>query len=548
MSRFRHIFIPAILFLAAWSATLRAQDWKNYPYTPDGSLISFPVDEGWHPDEAIEWWYMAGHLKGTASGTPYSFMLTYFYFPGDTLGISYDGFRILNISNDQTGVFHTETMALNYVDLATDHLHIDARLLNYVIEYWNHKEETDGTLVPFEYELSATAGQNSIALATVSQKPPLIPGGDGLFDQGADSYTYYYSLTENLVEGTLTFEGNSVEVTGSAWIDRQYGTFNPNTGEQYEWFYLQLSNGMDLNIWNLFTLENQLPENPAYKHISVYMDTANQYTSHDFKLEQLAYACISDTGNCYAREWRLTSPVNQLDLTFSTLHHNSEVEIPFSFFEGPTTATGSVNGSPVTGIGFAELVKSYEAPQIRITRPGREWNENFPIQWEVQNPDDGRPLLFDLEYSTDQAGSWLPIVQEHDDTLYYWNDHSFVNGDSCLFRVTGYTADKTLLGVFEASTHTLYDDQYTFTNREPAPAFRVYPNPAGNTLWIEWEAGQFETGETHLPYKVIDFTGRQVIEGILSKGEVDVSLLDEGAYMIIVHTPTGITNHTFIKK
>ncbi|MCD4709929.1 MAG: T9SS type A sorting domain-containing protein [Bacteroidales bacterium] len=548
MNRIRHIYIPAILFLIAISGTLRAQAWKVYPYTPDGSLVSFPVDEGWHPDEAIEWWYIAGHLEGTASGTLYSFMLTYFYYPGDTLGISYDGFRVLNLANDDTGEFHTETMPVrSYNDLATDHLHIDALLLNNVTEHWMHKEEPDGTLIPFEYELSATSDQGAIALSTVSQKPPLIPGDDGLFDQGADSYTYYYSLTENLVEGTLTFEGSSEEVTGSAWIDRQYGTFNPNTGEQYEWFYLQLSNGMDLNIWNLFTPENQLPDHPAYKHISVYVDSSTQYTSHDFKLERLSWAKMPVTENCYAQEWRLTSETDQLDLTFSTLHHNSEVEIPFNFFEGPTTASGTVNGTPVTGVGFAELVKSYEAPQIRITRPGKEWNRDFPIQWEVQNPDDGRPLLFDLEYSSTGEEPWSAIATEISDTLFYWNDHPFVNGDSCWFRVEGYTADKTLQGSAVSSVSARYDDQYTSIDQTDGVDMKrasptIYPNPAGDMLWLH------PSGEGYQSYSVSDLTGRLLLEGSLTGEGIHIGTLERGVYLFLLERPGLTSVQRFIKK
>jgi len=283
------------------------------------------VDEGWHPDEAIEWWYIAGHLEGTTSGTPYSFMLTYFYYPGDTFGVSYDGFRILNVGNDLSGEFHTETMLLNYLDLDTSKMHIDALLYNDVSEYWFHKEVVDGTLIPFEYELSAFSAPASIALSVTSKKRPLIPGDDGLFDQGSSSYTYYYSLTDMEVTGTLIFEGSSEEVTGTAWIDRQYGSFNPNTEEAYEWFFLQLSNGMDLNIWNLFTPEMQLPDDPAYRHLSVYVNEDEQYTSHDFELERLAWATIPNSENSYSQSWRLRSETNQMDLNFSTLHHNSEV-------------------------------------------------------------------------------------------------------------------------------------------------------------------------------------------------------------------------------
>ncbi|MCD4709618.1 MAG: T9SS type A sorting domain-containing protein, partial [Bacteroidales bacterium] len=477
-----------------------------------------------------------------------SFMLTYFYYPGDTLGISYEGFRVLNLANDDTGEFHTETMpVLSYNDLATDHLHIDALLFNNVTEHWMHKEESDGTLIPFEYELSATSDQGAIALSTVSKKPPLIPGDDGLFDHGAASYTYYYSLTENLVEGTLTFEGSSEPVTGTAWIDRQYGTFNPNTDEQYEWFYLQLSNGMDLNIWNLFTPENQLPDHPAYKHISVYVDSSTQYTSHDFKLERLSWAKMPVTENCYAQAWRLTSETNQMDLSFSTLHHNSEVEIPFNFFEGPITATGSVNGSPVTGVGFAELLKTYESPQIHITRPRWEWNRDFPIQWEVQNPDDGRPLLFDLTYSITGEGPWSTIATEINDTLFYWNNPPFVNEDSCWFRVEGYTAHKTLQGSVISTGAIIYNDQYTAIDPPDELIIEIssptiYPNPAGDMLWIH------PSGEGYQSYSVLDLTGRILLEGSVTGEGIDIKNLEGGVYLFLLKGLRLTSVQRFIKK
>jgi len=548
LSLFKYIYLSTLSLLFACSFPLNAQDWKVYPHTPEGSLISFPVDEGWHPDQAIEWWYIAGHLEGTTSHTPYSFMLAYFYFPGDTFGINYDGFRILNLSNDNTGVFHSETMVVSsYMDLATDHLHIDARLLNGVTEHWYHKEENGGTLIPFEYELSATADQASITLSAASQKRPLIPGDDGLFDQGASSYTYYYSLTDIDVEGSLSFEESSEDVSGTAWIDRQYGSFNPNTGEAYEWFYLQLSNGMDLNIWNLFTAEKQLPDDPAYRHLSVYVDEEIQYTNHDFELERLSWAKMPGSENCYAQSWRLSSERDQLDITYSTLHHNSEVQLPFNFFEGPTNASGTVNGSQVSGIGFAELVNIYEAPEIRLIRPMKIWNENFPIQWMVENPDDGRPLLFDLSYSIDEGSSWIPISEGLSDTLFYWNNHPFVNGDSCLFQVEGYTSDLTLQGATEVSTHTFYDDQYTSANLEALAEFRVYPNPVNKTLRIDWNAESLP-GSDIPDYEILDMMGRRVIQGNLTSGGINVSMLNNGVYMLILHTHSTAFKHTFIKE
>ena len=60
------------------------------------------------------------------------------------------------------------------------------------------------------------------------------------------------------------------------------------------------------------------------------------------------------------------------DLVITTNHHNSEVSLPFRFYEGSTTITGTIEGNSVTGIGFAELLHFYHHPNFQITTPDRE--------------------------------------------------------------------------------------------------------------------------------------------------------------------------------
>jgi len=533
-----------LLFLAT---SVYAQDWLIYPHTPAGSLISFPADEGRHPSESVEWWYVAGHLSGESTANTYSFMLSYFYYPGDTLGISYDGFRILNLSNDDTGEFFTETMPVrSYRDLATDHLHLDVQLFNMVNESWDHREDPPGTRVPYEYEITATAEHGALNLSTVLQKRPLIPGGDGLFDQGANSYTYYYSLTDNQVSGILDFDGVVENVSGTAWIDRQYGSFNPYSGEQYEWFFIQLSNGMDLNVWNLFTPANLLPEDEAYKHMAVYVDEDNQYTEHDFMLERLAYTCVSGSGNCYARQWRLTSEINQLDLLISTLYNDSEVSLPFTFFEGSTTISGTVNGLSVNGKGFAELLKQYEAPQLSLISPKETWLSSQTINWTVEDPDQGRSLLFDLEYSIDQGGSWLTIAETMSDTFYHWTNPPLADGDSCLFRINAYTPDHTLEASFENPMHSHYEDESSIVDPAKNSSFLIFPNPVKSFLSLRgkdllWHSGAYS-------YQISNYLGKELRSGSLTEDKIDVRKLPDGLYLITLKGPGGRFTQTFIKE
>ena len=234
-----------VLVVMMTSVRSYSQSWKVYPYKPGGSLISIPADEGHHTSEPIEWWYTAGHLTGSQSGKTYTYMLTYFYYPAS----SYGGFRILNITDEATGVFYQDAKFVRYTTLSTSRLDIHASVTGGGNEFWTTKIDSQNKLVPFEYTIKASSATTGLDLNCISLKRPLILGDDGYLEQGISNYTYYYSQTSNAIAGKLTLDGITQDVTGISWIDRQYGNFNPLTGEKYEWFHLQLSNGMDVNLW-----------------------------------------------------------------------------------------------------------------------------------------------------------------------------------------------------------------------------------------------------------------------------------------------------------
>mgnify|MGYP000607062124 FL=1 len=229
-----------------------AQDWKVYPYSPPNSLISFSEDEGRHLSEPVEWWYTTGHITGDTSTKEYSYMLTYFYYPDS----GFDGFRILNLTDHSDGTFYQNVLPVNYTTLSTTELDIEANVFLAGTETWKNKLDGGNNIIPFEYEIFASGGGITLDFELVTTKRPLILGDDGYLDQGSVNYTYYYSQTGNDLIGSLTINGTTETVTGTAWIDRQYGNFNPFTGEKYEWFSMQLSNGMDVNFWNIFTIPN----------------------------------------------------------------------------------------------------------------------------------------------------------------------------------------------------------------------------------------------------------------------------------------------------
>ena len=101
-------------------------------------------------------------------------------------------------------------------------------------------------------------------------KRPLMIGETGFLYQGTSGYSYYYSQTMLNLIGTLTLDGITEPITGIAWIDHQYGNLKSTIQDKYEWFSIQLSNNMDLNIYNIFNTQNELPNASNHKTCSIY--------------------------------------------------------------------------------------------------------------------------------------------------------------------------------------------------------------------------------------------------------------------------------------
>ncbi len=510
-----------------------SQVWKTYPYTPTGSLVSFSVDEGRHASEPVEWWYTAGHLVGATTGKHYSYMLTYFYFPYGSI----DGFRILNISDDDAEVFYDDTQFLTYPIIASDKLDIQANLLSGTVETWKNKYDA-ATILPFEYEINASSPQLTISLEYDTHKHPLILGDDGYLEQGYTNYTYYYSQTGITATGSISFNGITENVTGTAWIDRQYGTLNPSDGTEYEWFSLQLSNGMDINMWNIFTDENTVPDDERFEILAAYIDETTQYTHSDFQLERLEFAFTPDNQRCYAQKWRLTSSINNLDLIISTLYSNSEVQQPFRFYEGATTVTGTVDGVSVTGYGFTELLHSYEAPDLTLSND-LTWYTTLPINWELNNPDDGNPLQYDLAYSLDNQTTYLPIVSELTDTTYTWSTSLFADGDTFWLQLTGYSIDGTL--TTSVAKEFTYDSSLGLAEKQLA-SITIYPNPALETFSIHAE------NIKHI--KV--FNSKGILVKTVKKEQANIPIpiknLSQGIYFVKVYTDIGVVTQKLLIK
>jgi len=509
--------------------TAVAQGWKSYPFHEEGTLLTFPADEGFHPGEPVEWWYATGHLTGDSTGTNYSVMFTFFHYPQ----FNFDGFRIFNVANDDAGEFYDETLPLTYQTIAQDHLELKATVNGHTEEFVTLRDSSN-ELKPFEYHIKATQANGSIDLTYKCLKRPLVLGDNGFFYQGITGYTYYYSLVMLEVTGTMTYKGVTETVHGTGWIDRQWGQFNPYNGEKYEWFSVQLSNGVATNIWNIFNTANEIPDTATYRLCSVYKNDSTDLELNNFKFERKRFDWMTDSLRCYAQQWHFVS--NGIDIVISTLHDNHEVHLPFRFYEGTTTVTGTVDGVPVTGVGFAECLHSYAKPQVMLTAPvaGAQWNEAQPITWQLTNPDSGRVTYYDLEYSTDN-NTFSTIAANLTDTSYYWNAAGVVTGSAIWLRVRGHSIDNTLAGSYTMSNSFSYEPTGIYAAANEF-TLSILPNPANGNFQLTLPAH----AEGAMQLKVFNGVGAEVFSkqvDINSSGKIiplELNNLSAGTYFVSV--------------
>lgn len=471
------LYGPVICNVLFFLVAAQPQSWKTYPYHQEGSVIYFPRDEGFHPAESTEWWYINGHVQGENSGTDYSFMLSYFYQPKFPV----DGVRILSIADETNKLFYSHTLYCDYKNLSQERLNIEVQPVGGVEEKWVNIKDEFG-YKPFEYQIFAVSQEGDIDITCSASKPPLMISDNGYLQLGTYGNSYYYSLTMLDVKGILTLNGLTEPINGTAWVDHQYGNIMLTVSEQYEWFSIQLSNGMDVNLWNNFKNQYQLPNTPQHKLCTIYFNELQDTTVSDFKITRLKYSFMPNSYSCYSQEWHFVW--DKIDLIISTNQTDCEIFSPLQFYEGSTTIRGWVDSIPVTGIGFAELLHSYENPKIKFAGIV---SEKFPnllsINWELLNPDDGRPVLYDLEVSNDNGVKYEPIVRKLEEVFFVWDSIGFGTNSNSILRVTGYSKDSTLKG---SDVVRIGDAQSLPAENQNFYLSQNYPNPFNSATKIRY--------------------------------------------------------------
>ncbi len=223
-----------------------------YPPVRPGIAFHFPADHGAHPAFRTEWWYATGWLR-TAEGRDLGFQVTFFRTRPriDAANPSRFAARQLifahaALSDPVAGLLlHGERAARQGFGLATARTG-DADV---AIRDWRLRRTPDG-----RWQTTVAADGFALSLAFRPTQPPLRQGQGGYSRKGPrpEQASYYYSIPHLRVAGTVRRGGQTVAVTGEAWLDREWSSdYLAPAAQGWDWTGLNLDDGSALMAFRI---------------------------------------------------------------------------------------------------------------------------------------------------------------------------------------------------------------------------------------------------------------------------------------------------------
>ncbi len=199
----------------------------------------------------------------------------------------------------------------------------------------------DGVAAPFVLHLTLQ-----------DQKPPALHHGGYIAYPGVGG-SYYYSRTRLAVSGSLgVADSGAVDVSGTAWMDHQWGNFVIGTRGGWDWYSLQLDNDTELM---LYVLRSDAGDTTAVYGSYVLPDGEVQDVTPGAVVSNAVGAWSSPhTGAVYPSGWELTLPDGS-HIALTPQLQDQELWFPdtpglLQYWEGAVAITGDH-----TGQGYVEL-------------------------------------------------------------------------------------------------------------------------------------------------------------------------------------------------
>jgi predicted secreted hydrolase len=328
-----------------------------------GYQFQFPRDHGSHPAYRTEWWYYTGHLQAK-DGRSFGYELTFF-----RRAIPADEVKTLP---SQWSVSELYLAHFAVTDIKGHRFHFSEKIsraglgkagadesdVHVWIDDWHAAASPDADA---SQHVAARDKDYAIALTLAPAKPLVIHGMDGVSVKGTEAgqASHYYSFTRLLTTGMLTIGNESIPVTGTSWMDHEFGS--ADLGKDvvgWDWFSIQLTDNRELMLYCLRRSDGS-PDRVSSGTVVAADGHARHLRLEDFHIEATSSWTSPASQAVYPSQWHIVIPSLNLALDVRPLVAEQELRTSRStqviYWEGAVAVTGTEQGQPIKGDGYVEL-------------------------------------------------------------------------------------------------------------------------------------------------------------------------------------------------
>ena len=344
--------------------------------------IRLPADDGPH-HRLTEWWYYTGHLTDPSNRR---FGFEYVVFRAERGSFPVSWASHLAITDEDGHAFHYAQRSVvgpsvdRSAGLGAPGFDLSlgppdapavgsgatvpgtAAVDSAVAAAWSmtggdgHDRLTAAT-TPAEAAAAGSAGGLGLDLALAATKPPVLHDDDGWIDFGQAGGSYYYSRTALSATGHLTVAGETLDVSGTAWFDHQWGDFIAVGDGGWDWFAINLADGTDLTLSLVRAADGSYPL--VY---GTLVDDAGQSRHLDrsaFTVTATGTWRSPATGAQYPSGWVVVVPGEALRIELTPTVADQELDTRATtgvvYWEGSQVVRATRAGSALGGQAYVEL-------------------------------------------------------------------------------------------------------------------------------------------------------------------------------------------------
>lgn len=333
--------------------------------------LRFPRDLGSHPDFAIEWWYITGHLLSGNSPNQrqFGFQITFFRSKVDATQNMQSAFSAKQLIFAHAAV----------TDVNGKKMHHDQRIARQGFEVAQASEKDTSIVLrdwslrrdDQKYRAIAASEKFDFDFVLNQTQPMLLQGKQGVSRKGPDEkqVSFYYSLPQLKVTGSLRLGSQRLPVQGTAWLDHEWSQelLHPQA-VGWDWIGMNLFDGSALTAFRLRDASgNALWDGGSFRHPS--MDAASGpyiFSRGEVQFQAVRGWTSPSTRARYPVEWLVRTPADfyAVKAVLDNQELNSRSSSGTIYWEGLSELFDS-NGNLV-GRGYLEMT-GYAGPLRLLT-------------------------------------------------------------------------------------------------------------------------------------------------------------------------------------